>query len=76
VAILIINTRTRNCNGCGFSFTVVELGGVEPPSESALTQTSPGADGYFGLMPISLAAAQTATRLRLSSFIVHGASKA
>jgi len=30
-------------------FAVVELGGVEPPSESALTQNSPGADGYFEL---------------------------
>ena len=28
---------------------LVELGGVEPPSESVLTQNSPGADGYFGL---------------------------
>jgi len=54
---------------------LVELGGVEPPSESALTQTSPGADGYFGLLPFSLAMAQTVTRLWLSSFIMHGAGK-
>ena len=26
---------------------VVEMGGIEPPSESALTGTSPGADGYL-----------------------------
>jgi len=23
------------------------MGGIEPPSESALTRTSPGADGYL-----------------------------
>ena len=26
---------------------MVEMGGVEPPSESVLTGTSPGADGYL-----------------------------
>ena len=26
---------------------MVEMGGIEPPSESALTGTSPGADGYL-----------------------------
>ena len=26
---------------------LVEMGGIEPPSESALTGTSPGADGYL-----------------------------
>ena len=26
---------------------LVEMGGVEPPSESALTGTSPGADGHL-----------------------------
>ena len=26
---------------------LVEAGGVEPPSENALTRTSPGADGYL-----------------------------
>jgi len=55
---------------------LVELGGIEPPSESTLTQTSPGADGYFGLSPIFLAIAQSVTRLWLGSFIIHGASKA
>ena len=29
------------------SSDVVEMGGVEPPSESTLTGTSPGADGYL-----------------------------
>jgi len=32
---------------------MVELRGVEPLSESVLTQISPGADGYSGLTPIS-----------------------
>ena len=27
------------------------MGGVEPPSESALTGTSPGADGYLDSLP-------------------------
>ena len=31
---------------------LVEMGGVEPPSESALTGTSPGADGYFGSLAL------------------------
>ena len=26
---------------------MVEMGGIEPPSESTLTETSPGADGYL-----------------------------
>ena len=31
---------------------MVEMGGVEPPSESALTGTSPGADGHlYSLVP-------------------------
>ena len=33
---------------------MVEVGGVEPPSESTLTGLSPGADGYCGnLLPCS-----------------------
>ena len=28
-------------------FHLVEMGGVEPPSESVLTETSPGADGHL-----------------------------
>ena len=60
---------------------VVEPGGVEPPSESVLTQNSPGADGYFGqlpkeLGPVFLPVAQAVTRLRFGSFIVHGTGKA
>jgi len=55
---------------------MVELGRIELPSESALTQTSPGADGYSGLSPAFLAIAQTITRLWFSSFIIHGAGKA
>ena len=55
----------------------MEMGGVEPPSESALTETSPGADGYFGgltrLFP-SLKASRHA--LGSGSFIMHGALKA
>ena len=30
---------------------MVEVGGVEPPSESTLTGLSPGADGYCGSLP-------------------------
>ena len=26
---------------------MVEMGGTEPPSESTLTETTPGADGYL-----------------------------
>jgi len=57
----------------------VELAGVEPASESALTRTSPGADGYSkpsGGRLSSLTTAQTVTRLWLGSFIIHGAGKA
>ena len=31
----------------GWPFYMVEMGGIEPPSESTLTETSPGADGYL-----------------------------
>ena len=31
----------------GWPLFLVEVGGVEPPSESVLTGTSPGADGYL-----------------------------
>lgn len=30
-----------------YSSPMVEMGGVEPPSESVLTGSSPGADGYL-----------------------------
>ena len=41
---------------------MVELGGVEPPSESDLTQNSPGADGYFGTGDRSLFPYHNASR--------------
>ena len=31
---------------------MVEVGGVEPPSESTLTGPSPGADGYCGSLAL------------------------
>jgi len=56
---------------------LVEMGGVEPPSESTLTGTSPGADSYFGepnrLFPLLRANRHA---LRSGSFIMHGALKA
>ena len=48
------------------------MGGVEPPSESTLTETSPGADGHLR----SLTCAQARHAHRLGSFIMHGALKA
>ena len=39
--------KTSNHNGLLVFSVLVEMGGVEPPSESALTGTSPGADGYL-----------------------------
>jgi len=51
---------------------LVEMGGIEPPSEGALRGDSPGADGYLH----SLARAPIRQAPRLSSFIVHGAGKA
>ena len=48
----IANTRkTRNHNGYGFSFSLVELRGVEPLSESALTGLSPGAVRFQHSLP-------------------------
>ena len=42
---------------------MVEVGGVEPPSESTLTGLSPGADGYCGnLLPCSPSNRQAVTR--------------
>ena len=40
--------KTSNHNGLLVFFVLVEMGVVEPPSESALTGTSPGAAGFFG----------------------------
>ena len=40
----------------------MEVGGVEPPSESTLTGLSPGADGYCGnLLPCSPSGRQAVT---------------
>ena len=38
---------TRKGPGIFIPGPLVEVGGVEPPSESTLTGTSPGADGYL-----------------------------
>ena len=61
---------------------LVEVGGVEPPSESTLTGLSPGADGYCGSLPsCSPSGRQTVTppgqvrvmmRGRVNSFPPHG----
>lgn len=50
----------------------MEAGGVEPPSENVLTETSPGADGFLRFP------SQSANRhaQRVGSFIIHGALKA
>ena len=61
---------------------LVEVGGVEPPSESTLTGLSPGADGYCGSLPsCSPSGRQAVTppgqvrvmmRGRVNSFPPHG----
>jgi len=51
---------------------LVEVGGVEPPSESALQGASPGADGDLH----SLAQAPRRQALGFGSFMIHGAGKA
>ena len=48
---------------------MVEMGGVEPPSESVLTGTSPGADGY--LHSLAGARAVTLTDLVASLCMVY-----
>jgi hypothetical protein len=56
---------------------MVEAGGIEPPSESALTGTSPGAEGYFtDLNPLFPRSRASRHADGLGSFIVHGALKA
>jgi hypothetical protein len=42
--------KTSNHNGLLVFSVLVEMGGVEPPSESALTGTSPGAAGFCGTL--------------------------
>jgi len=54
---------------------LVELGGIEPPSESISTKTSPGADGYFEISLDSLAIAQAVTRLWFGSFLFMARTK-
>ena len=61
---------------------LVEVGGVEPPSESTLTGLSPGADGYCGSLPpcspSSRQAVTPASQVRVmmrgtvNSFRTHG----
>jgi len=43
---------------------LVEVGGVEPPSESTLTRRSPGADDHFGrrYLPVSLTDGKSSRR--------------
>ena len=55
----VVELKTQNPNPFLSSDLqiVVEMGGVEPPSESTLTGISPGADGYL----TSLARARTVT---------------
>lgn len=56
---------------------VVEVGGVEPPSESTLTGLSPGADGYCGsLPPCSPSGRQAVTPAGWVSFMMCGTGKA
>lgn len=47
---LINKEKTSNHNVLLVFSVLVEMGGVEPPSESALTGTSPGAAGFCGTL--------------------------
>ena len=53
-------------------YSLVEAGGVEPPSENSLTGTSPGAGRYLH----SLTQAGTNTLLHLVASLMHGTGKA
>jgi len=66
------NVKPRQKFLSGLDIFVVEVGGVEPPSESALQGASPGADGDLH----SLTQAPHRQALGLSSFMIHGAGKA
>ena len=56
---------------------LVEVGGVEPPSESTLTGCSPGADDYCGSLPsCSPSRRQTVTPSGQVSFMMCGTGKA
>ena len=61
-----IKSRRKRYGACD---DVVEVGGVEPPSESTLTGTSPGADGY--LHSLARAGAVTLGDLVASLFMVR-----
>ena len=50
---------------------MVEMGGIEPPSESTLTETSPGADGHLH----SLAPPQAVTLQGLVASLYMARSK-
>ena len=39
--------KSRNLKDCGIWYFLMEMRGVEPLSESTLTETSPGAGGYL-----------------------------
>ena len=57
--------------------SMVEVGGVEPPSESTLTECSPGADDYCGSLPsCSPSRRQTVTPSGQVSFMMCGTGKA
>jgi hypothetical protein len=56
---------------------LVEMGGVEPPSESALTGTSPGAAGFAGRCASPFPSGQANRQACPSgSFMMHGTRKA
>ena len=55
---------------------MVELRGIEPLSESTLTELSPGAVGYGAVLPPFPSPEQAHTLTGSGSFIMHGALKA
>jgi len=63
--------RHESKNGSSLG-RLVEMGGVEPPSESVLQGVSPGADGCLH----SLTRAPVRQASGLGSFMIHGAGKA
>ena len=68
-----IQTMTCICSDRIGAFTMVEVRGVEPLSESTLTGPSPGADGYCGsLSPRSPSGWQAVTPAGQVRVIIHG----
>ena len=63
--------RRESKNGSSLG-RLVELGGVEPPSESVLQGDSPGADGCFHSLTRTLSRQASG----FGSFMMHGAGKA